>query len=120
MINESWGYKPERPRTVPFDFSYAKGSDDLPMDRPPLAKTASEVEPEQIHIALAGKPDTCKEVSSYVPDWAFQRRPAQLTRGACSLNTASASVQLTVTGAPHYQGQWYFALQAHTLCNSST
>ncbi len=39
---------------MPFDFSYAKGSDDLPLDRPPLAKTASDVEPEQIHIALAG------------------------------------------------------------------
>ena len=51
---ESWGYEPERPKTVPFDFSYAKGSDDLPMDIAPLAKTASEVEPEQIHIALAG------------------------------------------------------------------
>lgn len=48
------GYKPERPRTVPFDESYEKGSDDLPMDQPPLAKTTSEVEPEQIHIALAG------------------------------------------------------------------
>ncbi|EIE18216.1 Metallo-dependent phosphatase [Coccomyxa subellipsoidea C-169] len=52
---KSSGYTPERPRTVPFDFSYAKGSDDLPLDRPPLAKIASEVEPEQIHIALAGE-----------------------------------------------------------------
>lgn len=51
---DSWGYKLERPKTIPFDYSYAKGSDDLPLDRPPLAKTASEVEPEQIHIALAG------------------------------------------------------------------
>lgn len=56
MINESWGYQPERPRTVPFDDkSYAPGSDDMRMDRAPLKKTASEVEPEQIHIALAGE-----------------------------------------------------------------
>jgi hypothetical protein len=48
------GYRPEPPVTIPFDYSYAKGSDDLPIDRPPLAKTVSDVEPEQIHIALAG------------------------------------------------------------------
>ena len=66
MINDSWEYTPERPQTVPFDFSYAKGSDDLSMDRPPLAKTASEVEPEQIHIALAGKPGSFRCVSFQV------------------------------------------------------
>ena len=48
------GYVPELPTTVPFDDSYAKGSDDLPLDQPPLAKLVNETAPEQIHIALAG------------------------------------------------------------------
>lgn len=48
------GYKPQKPKTIPFDFSYATGSDDLPLDRPPLAKLVNETAPEQIHIALAG------------------------------------------------------------------
>ena len=48
------GYVPEAPVTIPFDDSYVKGSDDLPLDQPPLAKVVNETAPEQIHIALAG------------------------------------------------------------------
>lgn len=39
---------------MPFDNTYATGSDDLPLDKPPLAKVVNETAPEQIHLALAG------------------------------------------------------------------
>lgn len=48
-------YHPETPKTVPFDNRTLKiGSNDMPIDDAPLVKVASETEPEQIHIALAG------------------------------------------------------------------
>ena len=54
QVNGLLGYQPETPQTIPFDHSYATGSDDLPLDQPPLAKVVNETAPEQIHIALAG------------------------------------------------------------------
>ena len=49
-------YIPDPPTTIPFDDTrFKKGSKDLPIDKPPLAKVTGEDEPEQIHIALAGQ-----------------------------------------------------------------
>ena len=43
------------PRTIPFDTSFPLGSDDLPLDRPPLARPAGAgpADPHQIHLSLA-------------------------------------------------------------------
>ena len=54
QVNGLLGYQPETPKTIPFDHSYTTGSNDLPLDQPPLAKVVNETAPEQIHIALAG------------------------------------------------------------------
>ena len=58
-------YVPDPPTTVPFDASrFKKGSLDLPLDAPPLARNASSVDPDQIHIALAGMSDVADGLSS--------------------------------------------------------
>lgn len=46
---------PPAPETVHYDDAWGpKGSKDVPMSDPRLAKTVGPLEPEQIHIALAG------------------------------------------------------------------
>ena len=45
---------PSPPVTQPFDSRLQTGSEDLPLDHPRVRRTASEYEPEQIHITLAG------------------------------------------------------------------
>jgi len=98
------GYVPEKPTTVPFDQSYATGSDDLPLDKAPLAKVVNETAPEQIHIALAGEHAVCSP--SYQVLRFFKRSIAcglDLCRLICHLDVLQ---QLLLITPYHNSGLW--------------